>query len=1254
MTAPTFVNAGTASDIEGGSGSPALPGSRVNGNLLIAYVGNGGSSGDSWSISAGWTVFETIQQSNAHFTGAYRYVDGSETAPTFTYTGTAIGSFRVLQYTGVVASSPIGAIADNFASSGVTPATCGAITSTAPASLAVNICMGPTAFVPTGWSSETSSAGDRATGISDKTLTSLGDSSGSISQAISPGTWTEVTFEIRSQAPPLNLVPAAGSLSLTTAAPTLIIGSNFVPAAGSLTLSADAPALGAFRAPASALLGLTGAAPSLVIGTNLLPAAGSLGLSAAAPILKIGDILTPAAASLTLSANPPVIGTKRTPASGSLSLVGAVPTVLATASYNLRPASGSLRLSSDPPRVLIITAIAGRGPFYFAWVDPDEKVFGPQHYRYDETIFVATRRLVESDIPELTIEIHNPRIGLLGPGRKQWCWFSWKDPEGDGSVEPLFFGRLVAVPGNLFAEVLQLRFTARPQDYLEQLQKLAETLKVRPFYDGLFLDQQHRDDPHSILEGWSSLYHVDAVPTLGRLPGTVTISDILAGEDGIEIFTSHDAFYDGFGMELEQNPKTVVRVDMEVGWNQGTTGIVDIGNRVLFSYSGDGLFGSWPKPLSSLGGGWSVFDSTAVDSFGINRTVMATWTWTFRNADKTHEDGDALSTDERQTIPILRATSVSGTVSSFTQSGVLDPFGVDDDGDPAPVNIPLTVQYTTMYVPLWRVDTSLKLRYGPTKRQRIEHCTFTLQSDLQAITLDQTVLDYGELIKLQGADVGVEFLDLDNWLGIENSPVLVGKVIQPDIGRPLPGGTSLQVVTSIAGAGFTGTTEPNFSDFPGVTTIDNQVTWTSLGTNDLGEPPDWTQSQEVPIGKLIIPLLRLWEYYSSMIAPGQQQFPAVGVDVGLYTIVNANGSYQICTLSGVTNPFNTHPPFSPIYGTIIIDGTVRWESLGTTLPQGTSMYLCTVSGQTGVILPDFSDASAIGSVVVDNGVHWLNVGLAAVFAGIPVGGNPGNVIAASYFPSSRGLRSVEYGLSVARAHLRHAGRAGRVSWEARFAKVARVNCRMNAQIFNDLLPGGQASGKIIETELLVDGDRSLMIGKVKIGCGVGFGIAVISVLGTPEYVQDNAYFNSGEVQRYDGSTIVPPSVDDIGYTPPVSSQTDDGLVFPLNKGDAVITEVVHGDLQSQINGINSAIATARRIAQIEAGNPFPGLSPIAKANTIAILSVNTVEYQLKLNPIWYDLQLRPVDGGPFEADYELITTRLTIPKGIDLEAPSTP
>jgi hypothetical protein len=62
-------------------------------------------------------------------------------------------------------------------------------------------------------------------------------------------------------------------------------------------------------------------------------------------------------------------------------------------------------------------------PFYFAWVDAGTP-FDSSLFREDETVLSFDLAHAEGQIPTLSVEIKNPRVGLLAPGRKQWAWFS--------------------------------------------------------------------------------------------------------------------------------------------------------------------------------------------------------------------------------------------------------------------------------------------------------------------------------------------------------------------------------------------------------------------------------------------------------------------------------------------------------------------------------------------------------------------------------------------------------------------------------------------------------------------------------------------------------------------------------------------------------------------------------------------------------------------------------------------------------------
>jgi hypothetical protein len=901
--------------------------------------------------------------------------------------------------------------------------------------------------------------------------------------------------------------------------------------------------------------------------------------------------------------------------------------------------------------------------FYFAWVDPTDKTFGVQHQVYDEVIFSFRRKLEEASIPSLTLETKNLRgPGYLSPGRKTWAWLSWTDPR-TGVVRPLFFGMVTAVPESVFAEVVTLVMTAKPLDYMMQKQRAAETLKYRPFYDDVFIDQQKRDDPDTILEAHTKLWHVDP------LTGVVTASDIIEAEDGNVTFTESDAFYDNFDMNIGRPPLTYVQMDATVSWTQTAVGYVDMGNKVFTSYSGDGIINEWPRPLSSLQGGWSVQYSNAVDTYGISNTFNGSFNNEWSNQEKYHNDGDTMSVSESMSGPAFLGPFLSYDVTVNQQIGLQDPFTVDADGDPAPTNIPASVTKTTMFVPLWSVSTALVLRYDAA-RQRSERVIFTMHADLQRTANSPLVTEETEFVTKTGADVGVPIFKSLNWSSVAGQGVALGVVIFPD-NPTLPGGTSAQICVS---SGVAGSVEPTFSDVVGQTTTDGTVTWSSLGNSSSPSVSgDWTPVTSVPLGKIILPRLPLFVAWTTLIQPGLAQFPPTGVTVALGQIVRAsNGSYQVCDLSGRTG--KTEPAFSTVRGVTTVDGSVTWVSLGMSLPTGTNYFICTQAGTTGelYVIPSFDNT--LHATTTDGTVVWTSIGS----GDIPAGGTPGHVNRRSYFPTDRGLQSLEYLISVARAHMLMRARAVRITFECPFDKVIDLTCRMSATIVNPRLPGGVATGKIVATELSAHGDRMLMIGSVTIACTVGRDGAITADAGTPTYVE------SGYVtgyQTYESSIVLPQTLTDVGYTPPVDEVNDDGLVFPLDRNQIVVSEAVRGTLDEQRTGIKSAFESARQAALITqyGGDPLtaqlngvfglpyvpPSLNlpqyggtfnPMDRSVLVqryaALAAQNSVAYQLSLNPIWYDLQLKPVNGGPFDSEYLISVTTLNIPRQIDLEASS--
>ena len=253
--------------------------------------------------------------------------------------------------------------------------------------------------------------------------------------------------------------------------------------------------------------------------------------------------------------------------------------------------------------------------FHFAWVAPTETVFGPAHQREDEQVFAFRLEHGEGDFPTLSIDIRNSRRQLLDEGADVWVWLS-------EDATPLFFGRLVAVPEDLHAEIVRLDFVARPSGYDATKRALAETLRVAPFWDPVWIRDERLDDPDAVLEARSQLWHID------RATHAVTVSDIIAGEDGTLDITEHE--YGSLRIAHGAPPLHRVRVEAEVFWDQTASGTLDLTQaliagfgaagsppHLISSWTGQGLAADWPEEGADLKGGWSVGRATLERADGV-------------------------------------------------------------------------------------------------------------------------------------------------------------------------------------------------------------------------------------------------------------------------------------------------------------------------------------------------------------------------------------------------------------------------------------------------------------------------------------------------------------------------------------------------------------------------------------------------------------------------------------------------------------
>lgn len=388
----------------------------------------------------------------------------------------------------------------------------------------------------------------------------------------------------------------------------------------------------------------------------------------------------------------------------------------------------------------------GPSRFYFAWCD-EEDGFDGSMLREDELIFSFDLQHDEGQFCELTIEIANPYTGLLAPDRKLWAWFSWND--GGTNVTPLFFGRIVAIPDDLFAEIIKIKLVAKSSDYAARQIELAKTLKVLPHYDPIFIDatKDKENDPNTVLEAYSALWHVD------RVTNAVTMSDIITGEDGIIAFSQDDVFYDSVKMTLSGAPLLMCEIEASVQWTQCQPGTVD-------TKTVPGLVGD-PKVAPGVTMTQGV-TSPADDFKWAKDQVQVTNTDEYKNPSPgPHQDGDLMEQMDESTDPMYGGAITSDS-KSFTHADPETGQGEESKEKTAYVTTDYYTPARQTQTPGYPVpnqpanpNTAPAQAVAEVSQNRVEDIYIAVRADVQpvlaSLTLDQK--DLTESLSINSRDL---------------------------------------------------------------------------------------------------------------------------------------------------------------------------------------------------------------------------------------------------------------------------------------------------------------------------------------------------------------------------------------------------------------------------------------------------------------------------------------------------------------------
>ncbi|WP_424363605.1 hypothetical protein [Methylocystis parvus] len=865
------------------------------------------------------------------------------------------------------------------------------------------------------------------------------------------------------------------------------------------------------------------------------------------------------------------------------------------------------------------------GPFYAALTDEDDNVFGSEHYRWDTDIFRFALRQSEGEAALLEIEVVNPWIDApsfkyIAPGQHYWLYLAYWD---GSAVVPLFFGRLVGHPENIDDFFVTLQFVGRSSRWKVDQLVLAESLKSGSYFDPVFVDAAHRNDPQAVIDARPVAYHIDPVAH------AVTVSHLLTGEDGVLELGEDDVLW-GARPRLTQPPLDAVAAEAEAVWSQiDSGGSVFVGAWAINSYSGKSLISDWPKAGASLGGGWFVQASWALDYYDIDGGGTVQSSGGFTDQSPRHNDGDAISGSGSSAVPRTRAPCITFVIKEEGKGGIIG----EDYADPS-ANWSATVGH----IPMYRVDCGLYLQYQA-ERRRSERVSFSLAADLQPVLSDAGRTPEVETISLSSVDLSKPMWE-PKPRALLSGAVARGQVALPT-NPPIGGSSAYQICIS---PGTLDSVEPAYGDEADLTTADGTATFAFLG-DSLPEIGEWAADTYVSRGTVIAPVPALSIMRSALFPAARVRTSGPSVSQGQIIRDDRTGSFQYCLASGQLSHFSW-PNFSPFYGVPTLDGSAIFVSLGMQAPGG-AFHICTQAGTTGAAVPPPFSTTA-GEPVADGGVVWVSLGAGGPSLSIPAGGYPGRVTARNWFSTPRGLLSLEYVLNKSSRLLIERARCVETTLVCPFHVAPLVSLRKNATAPAPTLPGHQVTGKIISYEMTGDGQSGEFLVNMTLASSIGNGGSESAEDGVGVYAEPGVF--APGVQSTAGGVV---TIDDaVGYTPPSPAPNDDGLTFPLTAGQAVARAQWIGSAALQASALRASL---RYI--IAAANPTPPLNvdgmsiPEFDSNRfIASRGPSTVDAALSGLAIKFALDLRPVTEQSFTTSYRVQTTNLRVPKMIDIAA----
>lgn len=198
-------------------------------------------------------------------------------------------------------------------------------------------------------------------------------------------------------------------------------------------------------------------------------------------------------------------------------------------------------------------------------------------------------------------------------------------------------------------------------------------------------------------------------------------------------------------------------------------------------------------------------------------------------------------------------------------------------------------------------------------------------------------------------------------------------------------------------------------------------------------------------------------------------------------------------------------------------------------------------------------------------------------------------------------------------------------------------------------------GKIVAYTMSGSGDDGKFIGNVSISSAIGYGGAVVTAAGTPDYC-DVGYVDPG-YQHYSG-TLLAAVTNDMAFSPLAYEAV--GIQLPISK-DQILIRHEWNDAGQAAAAQAAAITSIQAVRQLgsfveaaptgDISGPSPELLQYIAARVNASAAVDQA---IRDTPAWIEIELAPVQGISTDVEYDATVSSLVIPMQVDLAAASTP